>query len=286
MASVATPQTPARRPTRSAVRYHGGKWLLSDWIIGHFPSHRTYVEPFGGGASVLLRKPRAYAEIYNDLNGEIVNLFRVIRDQGAALRDLIALTPFSRAEFQQSYEASDDCLEQARRTLVRSFQGFGSAAICGERSGFRASSARSGSLPARDWSTYPTSMALTIERLQGVVIEQTDAIAVMRQHDSPETLHYVDPPYVHATRSAKKRATATGRAYAYEMGESEHTELADALASLSGTVVISGYRCPLYDRLFRNWTRFDKATFADGATARTESLWINREPRQRQLDFG
>lgn len=108
-------------PRRSAVRYHGGKWRLADWIIGHFPAHRVYTEAYGGGASVLLRKPRSYGEIYNDLDGEIVNLFRVLRDSGPELMHLLELTPFSRTEFLASYEPHPDPLEQARRTLVRSY---------------------------------------------------------------------------------------------------------------------------------------------------------------------
>lgn len=102
--------------------------MLAPRIIEHFPEHRCYVEPFGGGGSVLLRKPRSYAEVYNDLDGEIVNLFTVARDRGDELVRLLELTPFSRDEFQQSYEPTDDPLEQARRTIARSFMGFGSNA--------------------------------------------------------------------------------------------------------------------------------------------------------------
>lgn len=124
-----------RAPRRPVLRYHGGKWRLAPWICAHFPAHRLYVEPFGGAASVLLRKPRSYGEIYNDLDGEIVNVFRVLRDNGHALRAALELTPFAREEFAESYMPHSDPIEQARRTIVRSFQGFGSAAVCGE--GFR-----------------------------------------------------------------------------------------------------------------------------------------------------
>src|SRR3954470_1229963 len=125
---------------RPILRYHGGKWLLAPWILSHFPAHRVYVEPFGGAASVLLQKERSYAEVYNDLDGEVVNVFRVARDRGAELRRALELTPFSRDDFLLAYRLSPNALERARRTVARSFMGFGSAAACGEVSGFRANS--------------------------------------------------------------------------------------------------------------------------------------------------
>jgi DNA adenine methylase len=111
------------------IRYHGAKWRLAPWIISHFPKHRIYVEPFGGSGSVLLRKKQSEIEVYNDLDGEIVNLFRVARDNGEELSRLVYLTPYSREEFVKSFEPSDDPIEQARRTVVRSFQGFGSGYV-------------------------------------------------------------------------------------------------------------------------------------------------------------
>src|SRR5579859_5689382 len=116
---------------RPVIRYHGGKWKLAPWIIGHFPAHRCYVEPYGGGGSVLLRKPRSYAEVYNDLNNDVVNLFRVLRDPPAyrKLLNLLRRTPFARVELEQAYRPTRDRVERARRTLVRAFMGFGSASI-------------------------------------------------------------------------------------------------------------------------------------------------------------
>lgn len=273
-------------PKRPAVRYHGGKWKLADWIVSQFPRHRIYVEPFGGGASVLLRKPRSYGEVYNDLDGEIVNVFRVLRDRGDELRKVLELTPFARSEFLESYQPSNDPLEQARRTIVRSFQGFGSAAICGESSGFRSKSNRSGTTPAQDWRNYPSHIPELVERLRGVVIEQKDAIEIMSKHDSHDTLHYVDPPYVHSTRSGKTRGTVTRRAYKFEMTDDQHCVLADHLHALRGLVVVSGYRCDLYDDLYSDWHRLDRVTHADGARERVECLWLSMEPAQGSLLSG
>lgn len=266
---------------RPLVRYHGGKWLLAPWIIRHFPPHRTYVEPFGGGGSVLLRKPRSYAEVYNDLDGEIVNLFRMARERGGELAMLCELTPFARAEFVDSYTPTEDPMEQARRTLVRSFMGFGSTSASGQLTGFRANSNRSGTTPSHDWMNYPDALRVTIQRLRGIVIENRDAAKVMLHHDSPDALHYVDPPYVPETRHAGDKSVA----YKHEMTPEDHLVLAQMLSSLKGNVVVSGYRCDLYDGLFDGWHRVDRAALADGAKARVESLWLSPgcEPDQMEM---
>lgn len=262
-------------PTRPIVRYHGGKWMLAPWIISYFPEHRVYVEPFGGGGSVLLRKPRSKAEVYNDLDGEIVNLFRVARDQGEDLRRALELTPFARDEFVASYEPSADPLEQARRTIVRAFMGFGSSAATQGKSkkggrpstGFRSNSDRSGTTPAQDWRHYPAEFSAIIARLQGVVIENRDALEVIQMHDSPTTLHYIDPPYVAETRDA-------GKDYRHEMTDADHERLASVLLKAEGAVIVSGYPCNLYEDLYHDWTRAERAALADGAAPRTEVLWM------------
>ena len=262
----------AGTPRRPLVRYHGGKWKLAPWILRHLPQHRVYVEPYGGGGSVLLQKPRSYAEVYNDLDGEIVNLFRVARDNGEALARAAELTPFSRAEFAEAYEPDGEPLEQARRTLIRAFMGFSSAGASGQMTGFRANSTRSGTTPAHDWMNFPDHLRAVVQRLRGVVIESRDALDVMRHQDGPDTVHYVDPPYVHETRHMRERS----QAYRHEMTDDQHRELAEVLTSLRGAVVVSGYRCPLYDELFEGWQRIDAAAHADGARDRVESLWLSR----------
>lgn len=257
---------PVRRPV---VRWHGGKWMLAPWIIRHLPKHRVYVEPFGGGASVLMRKLRSYAEIYNDLDGEIVNLFRVLRDRGNELKEAVRLTPFARQEFELTYEPSDDPLESARRMVARTFMGFGSDSH-NRKSGFRAKSHRLGTTPAHDWRHYPDAMEAMTERLRGVVIEHRDARKVMVEMDGPDTLHYVDPPYPHDTRSG----ISSGKAYRHEMSDAQHVELADCLKGLRGGVVLSSYPSTLYDGLYAKWLRVEREAMADGARPRTEVLYI------------
>jgi DNA adenine methylase len=262
------------RVTRPVLRYHGGKWKLAPWIISHFPEHRVYVEPFGGGASVLLRKKRSYAEIYNDLDGELVNLFTVVRDRGGELIDKLKATPFARKEYRLSFDMCEDPLEQARRTAIRSFMGFGSNALCRAiQSGFRSNSNRSGTTPAHDWVNYLNTLKPIIDRLMGVVLEHRDAAEIIMRHDSRDALHYCDPPYPHETRSALMHGN---HGYNYEMTTEQHREIATVLRSVKGMVVVSGYPCDLYDReLYSDWQRVEVPHLADGARKRTEVLWLN-----------
>lgn len=263
------------KPSRPIVRYHGGKWKLAPWIISYFPQHRVYVEPFGGAASVLMRKPRAYAEVYNEKDGEMVNLFTAARERGLELKAALELTPFARTDFKSSYETSSDPLEQARRTVIRAFMGFGSNAH-NRATGFRANSNRSGTTPAHDWHHFPDALVAVIQRLQGVVIENRDAVDVIRAHDSKRTLFYVDPPYVTGTRDK-------GRDYRYEMTDDDHRTLGEVLNSVKGMVVLSGYPCALYDELFHGWRRVQRQAHADGALDRTEVLWMRNVPARNDL---
>lgn len=262
------------QPTRPALRYHGGKWRLAPWIISHFPAHHVYVEPYAGAASVLLRKERSYAEVYNDLDGEIVNLFRVLRDpaQARELTRLLKLTPYARTEFEASYLTDGDPIEQARRTVTRSFMGFSSSLTGTWTTGFRSNCNRSGSTPAHNWQDYPEALEGIVERLRGVVIENQPALKMLARYDTLKTLHYVDPPYPLATRGSRW----SGNAYRYEMSDDDHRQLAEVLHSLQGMVIISSYPCDLYDdELFPTWQRVQRIAYADKAARRTEVLWLS-----------
>lgn len=272
-------------PTRPVLRWHGGKWLLAPWIISHFGPHRVYVEPFGGAWSVGFRKPRAYAEIWNDLDGELVNLFRVLRgDRAGELVDALRLTPFARDEFNHAYTLCEDPVERARRLIVRSFMGHGSDGASGTyRTGFRANSNRSGSTPAVDWVNLPDSIDMAVRRLAGVVIENRPAIDVMAQHDGPETLHFVDPPYLKATRSRANLRKDNGGVYRHELTDEDHCALLEQLTALEGMVVLCGYPSSLYDDALPGWLKFERKALADGARERTEVLWLNPAARERRV---
>ena len=280
-------------PRRPVLRYHGGKFRLAPWIISHFPVHRVYVEPFGGGGSVLMQKPRAAGEIYNDLDDEVVGVFRVLRDPDLALqlKRRLELTPFSRTEFKAAYEPTDDPVERAARMIARSFMGFGSdSATRGDVTGFRVAVSRrgvdrggtdfvggrrkdgGGQSAAVDWSGWPAAIPAFVRRLTGVVIENRDAAKVMQTSDYVDALHYVDPPYVKSTRTR----VGKGRGYKFEMDDAQHDALAEVLFGLRGMVVLSGYRCALYDRLYSGWHRIDRHHRAQQAKASIESLWLNQ----------
>jgi DNA adenine methylase len=261
---------------RSFLRYHGGKWRIAPWIISFIPPrHKIYVELFGGGGSVLLRKPRSYSELYNDLDGEIVNLFRIVRDRGNELIEKLILTPYSRKEFVLSYEPSDDPLEQARRTVARAFMGFGSSAATQGKShkgqnpltGFRSNTNMAGTTAAHDWAHYPDALKVIIDRLRGVVIENRNALDIIPIHDTEETVFYADPPYLPSVRDY-------GNDYRYEMTVDDHIRLAEKLNQVKGAVLVSGYHSELYDELYKGWIRREKNTYADGALPRTEVLWM------------
>jgi DNA adenine methylase len=232
---------------------------------------------------VLLRKACSYAEVYNDLDGEIVNLFRVARDQGEELRRLVELTPFARADYEEAWGESQEPLERARRLLIRAFMGHGSSgATTSSRhgkpgTGFRNNTTRSGTTPAGDWRGFPEALTAITERLRGVVIEKKEAAEVIRTFDGMETLFYVDPPYPTSTRSDARPD------YRFELTDAQHMDLAAVLHAVEGRVVLSGYACEMYESLFTGWHRVEKATTADGAAPRTEVLWMNFEPEGRLL---
>jgi len=262
--------------TRPLVRYHGAKWKIAPWIISFIPKHRIYVEPYGGGASVLLLKSRSHEEIYNDLDSDIVNLFRVTRDNGEELKRRIESTPFSREEYLQAYKPTDDPIERARRTVIRAFMGRANTGATGKITdsgstvtGFRSSSCGCGKTAAKVWASYPDAFNALIERLKGVVIENRDALEVIELHDSDTTLFYVDPPYIFSTRD-------TGTDYRYEMTDQDHIELAKKLNTVKGMVIVSGYHSELYNDLYKGWTVKEKITYSDGdkERPRIEVLWI------------
>lgn len=261
---------PTNVVTRPALRYHGGKWRLAPWVMSFFPPHRIYVEPFSGGASVLLRKPRGYAEVINDLDGEVVNFFRVARDDGAELRRLLYYTPFARDEFNDAYTETTDPVQRALRTVIRSFMGFGAGGITDKyNTGFRSNVSRSGTTPSHDWRGYAEIFDFVVERLRGVVIENKDAFEVMKKYDHPEALFYVDPPYLHSTRGDMRHG------YRHEMDDKEHMRLCEFLMTLKSYVVLSGYQNKIYDGTLKNWRRYDKEARSDKAGARIESIWVS-----------
>lgn len=266
-------------PQRPVLRWHGGKFLLAPWIIAHFPPHLMYVEAYGGAGSVLLQKPRSRVEVYNDLDGRVVNVFRIMQDRAKAdeLCRRIYLTPYARAEFDRAYEPPVDEIDDAHKLIVLSFFGFGSdSASRGCRTGFRAKVTGLGrALPSASWGSWHESIAEFVERLRGVTIESVDAITLIRRYDKPRVLHYLDPPYVPETRTSLIGRSQSTHGYRHEMDGGGHAELLDAVRALQGYVVLSGYPSPLYEARLEGWRRVETRALADGARPRTEVLWLN-----------
>lgn len=259
------------RNPHPALRYHGGKHRLAAWITSHFPPHKNYVEPFGGGASVLLRKEPSPIEVYNDLDSRVVTFFRMLRDQPDALINAINLTPYSRAEERLSHERSDDPLEEARRFFILCWQSRGGiSGVGGWR--FRNQLNKSRPMP-EEWQRLDHLWQVAA-RLKRVHIEQAPALHVTKRLDQPDTLFYVDPPYVHAAR----RNTDFG--YAHEMTLLEHARLLRHLRSLKGMVILSSYPHPLYERLLHDWQRIECQTRINSNEVATELLWLSPNATQ------
>lgn len=261
--------------TRPALRYHGGKFRLAAWVMRFFPPHRIYTESFGGAAGVLLQKPRSHGEVYNDLDGNVVAFFRCL--QQPELRDrlvqAITLTPYARAEFEVAWQPTDDLVERARRTAIRAQMGFGSAGATKGATGLRTDTMRRYSTAQMDWAAYPPVLLDVAERFQQVLIENRPAVDVLEQHDSPETLHFVDPPYVHSTRVLRSQG-----GYRHELTDDDHTELLRVLRGLRGMVVLSGYASELYAEELPGWISHStqaRISAVRGTALRTEVVWLN-----------
>ena len=270
-------------PTRPVLRYHGSKFRVADWVIEHFPPHVGYVEPYAGGASVLMRKPRSSAECLNDLDDRIVNLFRILRDPARALelQRRLVLTPFARSEFEAAYEKPADEIDAAHKLICLSFMGRGTDTLGRNyRTGFRSKLSDTRAFPSNEWATWPRQIPLFIERLQGVAIENRDALEVIQRLDSPNTLIYADPPYPRATRKSFGR-----QGYRHEMTDDQHRDLAEVLRKCEGMVVVSSYPSALYDELYGDWSRDECQARADGNKPRIEVIWMNPAcwNTQRQL---
>jgi DNA adenine methylase len=260
-----------------AFGWYGGKFSHLDWLLRLLPKTHHYCEPFGGSGAVLLNRDPSPVETYNDIDGEVTNFFRVLREDAERLIRAIALTPFSREEFALACQIDPtlDPLERARRFYVRARQvrtGLAQSASIGRWANCRNTS-RSGMAGAVSrWLGAVEDLPEIALRLLRVQIENRPALEVIQLYDSPSTLFYCDPPYLHETRGDR-------RAYAYEMSNEQHEELARMLNSVQGLVAVSGYECEQVDRLYPSpkWFKHVGPTRTIHSTKdkRTEVLWVN-----------
>ena len=254
-----------------AIRYLGSKFLCAEWIISHFPPHRAYCEPCGGGAAVLLNKPRAELETYNDIDGGIVNFFRVVRDHAPELTRRLSLSPWGREEFDAALEPSDDPIERARRLYVRLNMSINGTIR-------RTTGCRMCKNPddrKKHTAALDDKLLRVAERLMGVQIEHRDALKVIQSYDTPDTLFYVDPPYLMETRKS-------GSGYAFETDRDWHAQMFAALSAIAGMAIVSGYPSALYRETYEaaGWRREDRQALTQRGMA-IESLWIS--PRIQAL---
>lgn len=261
------------------LKYPGSKWRIADWIIQHMPPHDVYLEPFAGSLAVFFRKAPCRLETVNDSYGDVVNLFRVLRDERASqeLARLVELTPWSREEYEASYERDPSVVEpveRARRFLVRTWQGHGSAADQ-YKNGWRvvrASEKAPTHVPYRQFrDNLPPRIAAAAERLKGVQIENRPAVEVIGAFARPEVLVYADPPYVSETMVRRNGR----KVYEHEMTLADHAGLLAVLQVHPGPVLLSGYDHPLYAEMLGDWARLSRRALAEKGQTRTEILWLN-----------
>lgn len=259
-----------------AFGWYGGKYSHLDWLLPLLPKTTHYCEPFGGSAAVLLNREPAPVETYNDIDGQVVNFFRVLRDQKDELIQAIGLTPFSREEFHiaisNDHEGVSD-LERARRFFVRARQvrtGLAQTASVGRWAHCKLTSRAGMAGAVSRWLGSVDHLPEIVQRLLRVQIENDQATDIIQRYDSPETLFYCDPPYPHDSRGESK-------AYAYEMTDDEHRQLAGVLRSVKGKVALSGYDCTLMQQLYDDWNciKAPQKQCHSVKELRQEILWVN-----------
>lgn len=250
---------------RPILKYPGAKWRLARWIIEQMPEHKVYLEPFFGSGAVLFNKEPTGIETINDIDGRVVNLFKVIRDRPDELSWLIEYTPWARDEYLESYTETGDELEDARRFLVRCWQAF--ATRTGYKTGWRHSVQGQCPNMPEQWSKVPNRIEMVAKRLKHVQIENMDAIKLIKKHNHANVLIYADPPYTLDTR---------GRGiYKHDMSQDDHVHLLNVLLEHQGPVLLSGYDNPLYRETLKDWRVKSKNVQVEKGQVGKEILWLN-----------
>ncbi len=260
---------------KSVLKYPGAKNRLAPWICEYIPKHNVYLEPFAGSLAVLFNKERCHIETVNDLNGEVVNFFRVLRDHTKEFQELIELTPYSRQEYDRAYQETEDPVERARRFCVRCWMGFGCANLY--HNGFKSGQQTNSPNPARAWADLPNTMEKAANRLRGVQIENLQALELISRYDTSDVFIYADPPYLHSTRK--------NYLYKHEMSDKDHEKLLKLLVEHPGKVLLSGYDNDLYNDMLSGWNKVQKNTLAEGGHKRTETLWMNYDIEEKQMSL-
>ena len=257
------------------LNYPGAKWGMAEEIVSLMPPHRSYLEPFFGSGAVLFNKPPSAIETVNDIDGDIVNFFTVLREQPEELARRIDLTPYARDVFDDAYNNwGTDPMDRAYRFAIRSKMGHGFKTY--EKTGFKIDRyARERSYCVNCWNALPEGLIAAADRLKGVQIEHRPALDIIRRFNFDNVLIYADPPYLLDTRGGKQ--------YRHEMAEQDHVELLAALLEHKGPVILSGYPSEMYDRELNSWSRITRKAYNQNADQRTEVLWCNFEVGQESI---
>ena len=259
------------------INYPGAKWGMAQKIISLMPAHKSYLEPYFGSGAVLLNKPPSPIETVNDIDGEVVNFFRVLRDVPDFLAELIEMTPYAREVYEQAchYDGSDK-VRRAYSFAIRCRMAHGFKTC--DNGGFKTDiQGREAAYCLRNWNQMPKDIMAAAQRLKEVQIEHRPALELIRRWNYPEVLIYADPPYLLNTRGGKQ--------YRHEMTEQDHVELLDALLQHKGTVILSGYPSGLYDRELKGWARIEQRSYNQNKDPRTEVLWCNFDlPEQCRME--
>lgn len=250
------------------LKYPGGKWRIADWIIKHLPAHKVYCEPFFGGGGVFFKKEPSYIETINDLNGDIVNLFKVVRERPAELAAVLEFTPWARDEYKSCNAPAADEVERARRTLVRHHQSFGTTNS--NLNTWRNSQTANSPRCAAQWSALPDTVMQMCQRLKMAQIENVDALVLIERYNDPDTLLYLDPPYLQSTR---KRGM-----YKCEMTDKQHMELLELVKQSKSKVCLSAYDNELYNEKLKDWFTSEIKTTAQMGKQRVEKIYMNYQP--------
>lgn len=260
----------------AVLKYPGAKNRLAEWIISFIPEHRVYLELFFGSGAVFFNKDPAKIETLNDLDGEVYNLFKVIRDRPEEFAKSLEMTPYSREEYENAYKkvSAETELERARKFMVRCWLGMGSSNVY--KNGFRSSQQGNSPKTTKHWGELPDRVLLAAERLKHAQIEKLPALELLKRYDTPDVFIYLDPPYLPGTRK--------GYLYNIEMTEKDHIELLEAIKKHPGKVLISGYDNDLHNEILNGWSKAQKQTQAEHGLKRIETVWFNYA-KEYQLKF-
>lgn len=259
----------------TVLKYPGAKNRLASWIVNYIPKHKVYLEPYFGSGAVFFNKEPVKIETINDLNTDVINYFKVLRNKPFELIEKLQLTPYGRDEYEESYIRcdTDGDIELARKFAVRCWQGFGSSNLY--KNGFRSSQQSSSPITTKAWKELPDTLKEATLRLQNAQIENLPAVELIKRYNTSDVFIYADPPYLLGTRK--------GYLYKHEMSDEQHIELLETILEHPGKVLLSGYDNELYNSILFGWTKVYKSTTAEKGLKRVEILWMNYDVGQVEI---